>query len=89
LQGAFPNPFNLVTRIRFDVPRGGGRVALKIYDVMGRLVRTLVDERMQPRRKTVAWKGLDDHGNPVATGVYFLRMRAPGYADTRKLVLLR
>jgi hypothetical protein len=85
----FPNPFNPTTAIRYDVPAGGGNVTLKVYDVGGRLVRTLVDGFEAAGRKTVAWHGQNDRGEMVATGVYFYRMTAPGFERTRKMVLLK
>ncbi|MEJ2720684.1 MAG: FlgD immunoglobulin-like domain containing protein, partial [bacterium] len=84
-----PNPFNPTTRIRYDVPAGAGSVSLKIYDVSGRLVRTLVDGVEPPGRWVVEWNAEDDGGTRVASGVYFCRMRAAGYARTHKMVLLQ
>jgi hypothetical protein len=85
----FPNPFNPSTVIRYDVPAGGGAVNLRIYDVGGRLVRTLVDGFEAAGRKSVAWHGKNNRGELVATGVYFYRMTAPGFERTRKMVLLK
>jgi hypothetical protein len=84
-----PNPFNPTTNIRFDLPPGGGAVTLRIYDVGGRLVRTLVNETQTAGRKTVAWDGLNEAGNPVATGTYFYRLAGPGFEQTRKMVHLK
>lgn len=84
-----PNPFSPTTVILFDVPERGGKVELRIYDVAGRLVRTLVDEVKTPGAKRATWDGRNDHGDPVSTGVYFYRMKAPGFNETRKMILLR
>ncbi len=84
-----PNPFNPTTVIRYDVPAGGGRVTLKIYDVAGRLVRTLVDGVEASGEKRVTWYGRNNRGSRVATGVYFYRMTGPGFTKTRKMVLLQ
>jgi hypothetical protein len=84
-----PNPFNPSTVICYDVPVGGGVVSLRIYDVGGRLVRTLVDGIEEPGEKRVTWSGRNDLGSRVATGVYFYRMTAPGYELTKKMVLLQ
>jgi hypothetical protein len=84
-----PNPFNPVTNIRFDVPPEGGQVTLRIYDVGGRLVRTLVDGMQSPGQKTIAWDGRNEAGNPVATGTYLYRLTGKGFERTRKMVLLR
>jgi hypothetical protein len=85
----FPNPFNPTTVISYDVPAGGGRVSIRIYDVGGRLIRTLVDATETAGRKSVAWHGLDDRGSGVATGVYFYQMKATGFEKTHKMVLLK
>lgn len=84
-----PNPFNPSTTIRYDVPVGGGVVTLRVYDVSGRLVRTLIDGRQAAGRKQVIWNGLDDQGRNVVSGVYFYRLQAPGYRKTLKMVLIR
>jgi hypothetical protein len=84
-----PNPFNPSTVIAYDVPPGGGKVTIKVYDVTGRLVRTLVDEHKTAGRSTVKWFGKNERGEHVATGVYFCRMQAPGYAKTMKMTLLK
>jgi hypothetical protein len=82
-----PNPFNPMTLIRYDVPESGGNVTLRIYDVGGRLVRTLVAGHLSPGGKSVTWDGRDDAGGLAASGVYFYRLTAPGYTMTHKLVL--
>jgi VCBS repeat-containing protein len=84
-----PNPFNPTTVIRYDVPAGGGRVTLRVYDVAGRMVRTLVDGLETSGEKRVTWNGRNDHGSLVSTGVYFYRMTAPGFEMTKKMVLLQ
>lgn len=84
-----PNPFNPVTAIQYDVPASGGRVTLKIYDVSGRLVRTLVDAEETPGTKRIIWHGRDEGGSAVASGMYFCRLSAPGHVSTRKMVLLQ
>ncbi len=89
LQGAFPNPFNPSTEIRFALPTGGARVELKIYDFAGRLVRTLVDQDLPAGPHTVSWRGADDHGRQLASGVYVCRLRAGETVATRKLNLVK
>ncbi|MBN2291425.1 MAG: T9SS type A sorting domain-containing protein [Pirellulales bacterium] len=84
-----PNPFNPSTSIRYDVPPGGGEVTLRIYDVSGRFVRTLVDGLQTAGRKTVVWNGRDDRDRSVVSGVYFYRLQAPGYEKTLKMVLIQ
>ncbi|MBI4720536.1 MAG: M36 family metallopeptidase [Chitinivibrionia bacterium] len=84
-----PNPFNPYTLIGYDVPAGGGEVTLRVYDVSGRLLRTLVDGPQSPGTKTASWDGTNERGERVASGVYFCRMTAPGYVGQRKLILLK
>jgi flagellar hook assembly protein FlgD len=84
-----PNPFNPATTIHYDVARGGGEVTLQIFDAKGRLVRTLVDGSQSEGQKTATWNGLNGSGQQVATGVYFYRLRAQGFSQTRTMVLLK
>lgn len=84
-----PNPFNPVTELRYDVPAGTGQVSLRIYDVSGRRVRTLVDGRVAPGRRRIAWDGTSDAGQVVASGVYYAVLSAHGRQFTRKMVLLK
>jgi len=83
-----PNPFNPVTSIRFAVA-ADGPVRLRIYDVSGRLVRTLVDGMRRADVYTERWNGTDSHGIPVATGMYFYRLEAGRFVKTRKMLLLK
>ena len=84
-----PNPFNPATTIAYDVPEGGANVTIRIYDVAGRLIKTLVDGRQLAGRRSVQWNGRDNRDHRVATGVYFYRMTAGDFVDTRKMVLLK
>jgi hypothetical protein len=83
-----PNPFNPTTVIPFDVPEGGGRIKINIYDVHGRLVRTLIDSHLSAGRKTVMWDAKNSRGIPVASGVYFYRLEAPNYKKSLKMTLV-
>jgi hypothetical protein len=83
-----PNPFNPTTTIDYALATGGP-VSLRVYDVTGRLVRTLVDGEKQPGVYAAVWDGRNDHGQPVATGVYFYRLRAGQNVFTKKAVLLK
>lgn len=84
-----PNPFNPATTIRYDVPDGGAHIALRIYDVNGGLVRTLEKGFETSGRKSAMWNGLNDAGNPVATGIYIYRLTGPAFEQTRKMILLK
>ncbi|MFQ5600264.1 MAG: S8 family serine peptidase [Candidatus Krumholzibacteriia bacterium] len=90
----FPNPFNPGTKIRYELP-APSHVTLHIYDVRGRLVRSLLATSQPARVHEVDWDGLNDGGESVGSGTYFLRMRAVGlsgsrvFIDTRKLSVIR
>ncbi|MCX6161955.1 MAG: T9SS type A sorting domain-containing protein [Ignavibacteriae bacterium] len=79
----YPNPFNPVTRIRYDLPRSGS-VRLAVYDVMGREVEMLVNERQAAGSYEAVWDG-----TRFASGVYFYRLTAEGFNETRKMILIR
>jgi hypothetical protein len=86
LYAAYPNPFTRTTAIRYDL-QARGPVHLAIFDVRGGLVRTLMaGEEVAAGRHEVAWDGLDSTGRPAAAGVYFYRLDAGRYAETRRLV---
>jgi subtilisin-like proprotein convertase family protein len=88
LRGAVPNPFNPVTTLSYGVPRDS-EVHLAVYNVAGRLVRTLVDGSVAAGYHSVVWDGRDDHGVPSSSGVYFCRMESEGFTGTTKMVLLK
>lgn|GEM_PF-2261750 len=84
----YPNPFNPLTRIEFSVGRTSS-VTLRVYDVSGKLVKTLIQRVVEPGRHTAFWSGKDERGRAVASGVYTYRLEADGNTATRKMVLLR
>jgi hypothetical protein len=84
----YPNPFNPLTTIRFDM-KEKGLVTVKIYDVAGRLVRTLVNEVRNAGAYSAVWDGRNNIGADVASGIYFYKMETAGFQATKKLVLLR
>ncbi len=88
LRGNYPNPFNPVTTIEFDLPEPAD-MTLEVFDVTGRLVRTLVEGHETAGRKQALWDGRDEHGSRVASGVYYCRMAAAGYEKTIKMTLLK
>jgi hypothetical protein len=85
---AGPSPFSTSTTIRFVIP-ATGHVAIRIHDLAGRLVRTLVDAEQGFGEHEVIWDGRTDSGARAASGVYFLRMESGGFRSVDKLVLLR
>ncbi len=84
----YPNPFNPVTTIKFDI-REKGLVTLRIYNVAGQLVRTLVNGELDAGSYAEDWNGLNDEGAKVASGVYFYRLEAGVFESVKKMVLLR
>jgi FlgD Ig-like domain len=84
-----PNPFNPATMISYDVPAGGATMTLRIYDVSGRLVRTLVDGRRLAGTHNAVWDGRNDAGAPVSSGIYFYQMIAGSFVEARRMVLLK
>ena len=88
LRPNFPNPFNPYTTIPYSLPKAGN-VELAVYDVTGRLVRVLVAEEQTAGEKSAVWTGLDGSDRPVASGVYYARLRTEGEILSKSLVLLR
>lgn len=88
LGSVYPNPFGRSTSISYmlDAP---SHVSIRIYDVSGRMVRTLVEEMKPPGElHVVTWDGTSDHGSTLHGGVYFCRFECKGLVQTKKLVLL-
>ena len=83
-----PNPFSPSTTLSYDLP-GDGPVRVVVYDVKGRRVAVLRNDLERAGRHTVAWNGRDEHGAPVANGVYFARVTAAGSSQSLKMVLMR
>ncbi len=86
---AHPNPFTDATVIHYAVPVSGAPVDIAVYDVSGRRVRELVHGAHLCGPHAVSWDGRDGAGRPVASGVYFVRMEAPGTSEARRLVFVR
>ncbi|MGH2570279.1 MAG: T9SS type A sorting domain-containing protein, partial [bacterium] len=85
-----PNPFRPHTAIEFDVAGAEEQpVRLEVYDVTGRVVRTLVDEFLGPGSYETRWDARDGRGSRVAAGIYFYRLVTPTADETRKMVVLR
>ncbi len=83
-----PNPFHHSAAISYMLPASGS-VALKIYDITGRLVKTLVDESQESGVYRVQWDGKDTSGQGVPSGIYFYRLLAGDSTSTKKMILLR
>ena len=88
LMSASPNPFNPVTSIPYRVAEQG-RVRLQVFDIAGRLVKTLIDEEKEAGSYVSIWDGSTGSGGRSSSGVYICRMTAGGYSESRRLVLLK
>jgi hypothetical protein len=84
----YPNPFNPQTTISFQLS-ANSKINLTIFNIKGEKVRTLVDGQMRAAYHTVDWNGKDESGKPVASGLYFYRMKTPDYQNMRKMILLK
>lgn len=84
----FPNPFNPRTSIEFSVPEDG-LATIGIYDITGRLVRTVFSDVVKKGTFTVSWDGYDDGDDPVASGTYFYRLETKNFTQTKKMSLIR
>lgn len=84
----FPNPFNPRTAISYSVA-GKSTVEITIYDPRGRLIRTLVQGRVEPGLHKAVWDGRDDAGHKVSSGVYFYRLAVGSYASVMKMLMLK
>ena len=88
LLGNYPNPFNPSTTIRYALSQDA-YVTLKIYNVLGQLVATLVDEPQTAGYKSVVWNGRNDSGAGVASGMYIYRLVAGNFVQTKRTLLLK
>lgn len=84
----YPNPFNPRTVIRYQLPTSS-RVSLKIYNLTGRLVKSLVEQRQEAGYYTVSWDGRDNLGREVNSGIYFYQIIAGQFNQTKKMVLIK
>ena len=84
----YPNPFNPSTQITFDVPTSEV-VMLRVYNLLGQDVQTLINKSMAPGRYTVEWNGNDMLNNDVASGVYFYELRGESFISRKKMLLIR
>jgi hypothetical protein len=88
LNANVPNPFNPTTTISFELA-ASAQVSLRVYSVSGAFVRTLVEREMSADQHQVVWDGRDENGAPVSSGVYFYRLTAGGFSQTRKMLMIK
>lgn len=84
----YPNPFNPSTKVNFSIPKAGD-VSIKIYDINGQEVYTLVSQKMNPGKYEATWNSVNNQGNSVASGVYFYRIISGDYVEAKKMILVR
>ena len=84
----YPNPFNPVTSLRYDLPENS-LVNITIYDMMGRDVKTLINQSQDAGFKSIIWDATNDYGKPVSAGIYLYQIQAGEYISTKKMVLLK
>ena len=88
LQNSFPNPFNPVTTLRYDLPEDA-LVNITIYDMVGRVVKTLMNDQQTAGYKSIQWNATNDAGSPVSAGIYLYMIQAGEFRQTRMMVLLK
>ena len=84
----YPNPFNPVTSLRYDLPENS-HVTITIYDMLGREVKTLINQTQDAGYKSIIWDATNDYGKPVSAGIYLYQIQAGEYMQTKKMVLLK
>jgi len=84
----YPNPFNPTTHIRFNIPETD-LVNITIYNMLGRQVKTLVNQTHDPGYKSIIWAATNNYGKPVSAGIYLYQIQAGEYISTKKMVLLK
>ena len=88
LKQNYPNPFNPLTSLRYDVPNDG-LVNIIVYDMMGRIVKTLVNGYQTAGFKSVQWNATNDRNEPVSAGLYLYTIQAGEFRQTKKMILLK
>tara|TARA_B100000745_G_scaffold100261_1_gene63954 strand:+ start:101 stop:1810 length:1710 start_codon:yes stop_codon:yes gene_type:complete len=84
----YPNPFNPVTTLRYDLPEQT-HVNITVYDMLGRQVKTLINHTQDAGYRSVIWNAINDYGKPVSAGIYLYQIQAGEYISTKKMVLLK
>ena len=84
----YPNPFNPVTTLDYELSKNG-LVTITIYDMLGKQVKTLVNQSQEAGYKSVIWDATNDNGKSMSAGIYFCQIQADGFVQTRKMVLLK
>ena len=88
LYNPYPNPFNPVTTLRYDLPEDA-LVNITIYDMMGRVVKTLINDQQTAGYRSIQWNATNNAGSPVSAGIYLYIIQAGDFRQTKKMVLLK
>ena len=84
----YPNPFNPITTLRYDLP-DNGMVTIAIYDMLGKIVSTIVNESQDAGYKSIVWNATNDYGQSVSAGIYIYQIKTKGFVQTKKMILLK
>ncbi|MEA3286856.1 MAG: T9SS type A sorting domain-containing protein, partial [Candidatus Marinimicrobia bacterium] len=84
----YPNPFNPVTTMGFGLPEDG-HVSIRIYNLLGQEIRTLIDQDMTAGYRFVEWNSLDDAGRPMTSGIYLVVMQSGSFREVKKMLMLK
>ena len=84
----YPNPFNPITTLRYDLPNNGF-VNITVYDMMGRVIKNLINTHQTAGYKTIQWNATNNQGEPVSAGVYLYKIQAGDFVDTKKMIFLK
>jgi hypothetical protein len=88
LYDCFPNPFNPITTLRYELPEDA-LVNITIYDMMGRQVKTLINDQQTAGYRSTQWNATNNAGSPVSAGLYLYIIQAGEFRQTKKMVLLK
>ncbi len=88
LNGNYPNPFNPITNIAYSI-RDAGNVTLRVYNLRGQLVKTLINEVKETGNHTAFWNGTNNSNKSVSSGIYFYKMKSGNYSSTKKMILMK
>lgn len=84
----YPNPFNPITTVHYNLPKES-HVSIMVYDVLGREVNRLINQKQLAGNHSIQWNGKDINGNPVSVGIYLYQIQAGDFIQTKKMVLIK
>jgi flagellar hook assembly protein FlgD len=89
LEQNYPNPFNGHTTIAYHLPAGEHRVSVKIYNIRGEQIRTLVQQTQSAGQHTVTWDARDKESREVASGIYLVRLQAGEWNQSKRMLYIK